>query len=359
MEVSKMKKLIAILLMCLALFPAALAAEKATTEVICINPVDGQGSSNYPRCYPSTPLIDVVFVIDSTGSMQDEIRQVKTHIEKIVREVESGYPRPDIRVGLVTYRDHSPEEYEYLTLNFGFEHDVERALQHLNSIQASGGGDHPEAVADGLNEAINNMDWRDYHILGQSNYPDYNYETQKLIFLIGDASPHGIGSSDNSFEQGCPDGLHYKDLAYQAQERGINIFTVSGSGMDSYGINVWQNIADITGGDYFKLSYQRVDVDQYYKEEGLPEYYAVEAKQDSDYDRSTNTIMVNPFAAFGSAKMMEAAESAGVKYEEPKDDPEEEWTIPITGNVIAPITTPSKFSDFMRSIFSKITFWKD
>ena len=354
-----MKKLTALLLMCLAILPTTLAHQ----EEICIYPVDGQG--NAQECYHPHPQIDVAFVIDSTGSMQDEIRQVKTHIKKIINEVESGNPRPDIRVAIITYRDHSPEDYSYTTLNFGFEENINQALRNLEEIQANGGGDHPEAVADGLNEAINNLDWRDYSI---QQYDTRYQETQKLIFLIGDAAPHGVGSTDQSFEQGCPEGLHYEDLIHQAQNRGITIHTVSGSGIDNPGIRVWKNLALETGGEYFKLSYQRVDVDQYYREEGLPSSYATEAKTDSDYDRSTNTISVNPFASFGSAKLTQAAESAGVTYDDTPDKPpkppieeeEEDWLNPITGHVITDPekAPPSKLSDFMRAIFSRVTFWK-
>jgi Mg-chelatase subunit ChlD len=359
------KKIMSLMLMLLIALPIGALAQVQKGMPIMACPVDGQGNVIEPCPFPQ-PAIDVVFVIDSTGSMQDEIRQVKTHIKKIVKEVESGYPRPDLRIGIVTYRDHAPEEYGYVTQYLDLTSDIDRALNFLGNIDAQGGGDHPEAVADGLYDAIHSMNWRDYSI---QSVPAY--ETQKLIFLIGDAAPHGVGSSDSSFEQGCPDGHNYKESIEEAQIRGIRIFTVSGSGMDYPGVRVWQDIAEETGGSYFELSYQRVDVDQYYKSEGLPASYAEEARSDADYDRSSNTILVNPFASFGSAKMMAAAESAGVSYDDPvedepevedslPEDPEDGWLSPITGGVTGGSTAsvPSNsLVNFFKTIFTRIAFW--
>lgn len=258
------------------------------------------------ECYsPEIPTIDVVFLLDSTGSMGDEIRQVKTHIKKIVREVEEGYPKPDLKVGIVTYRDHKPEEREYVYRTFDLTNNIEKALDDLESIRASGGGDYPEAVADGMHVAIHKMDWRK--------------DAKKIIFLIGDAAPHGIES--NSFSQGCPSGYDYKDEITNALKEDIVIYTISGSGMGHKGIDIWKEIAKRTGGDYHKLTYQQVDVDQYYENEGLPEAYATEAKTDGDYDRRSNQITVNSLGDFSKQALIVEAEEMGVVYgETPKED---------------------------------------
>ena len=355
-----MKQIIGLLVLMLMVIPASVLAQtvditnELISEVRCI--YDDEGSSNYPRCMPPLlPMLDVVFVIDSTGSMQDEIRQVKTHITKIIKKVRSGQPSPDVRVGIITYRDHAPEEYEYVTQYVGITHDVEEALDFLSDIEAAGGGDHPEAVGDGMFDAIHNMEWREY--------------AEKIVFLIGDAAPHGVGSSDVSFPQGNPLGHHYERLAKDAHEMGIRFYTVSGSGIDTHGIRVWKEIADLTNGSYFALSYTRVDVDQYYKTEGLPEEFAIEAKADRDYDAKTNTILVNPFASFGASKMMEAAESVGVSYEGVEDDlldeSESDWgdVILVTGAATSVPSRPvssTRFDllDIFESVFEKIAFWR-
>ena len=254
-----------------------------------------------PPQFPNETLnIDVVFVVDSTGSMADEIRSVKTEIINIIDEVESGQPSPELRVGVVAYRDHKPEEREYVTDKFSLTSDIEDAFDFIKDLEARGGGDLPEAVADGLHVAIHDMRW--------------NRNAKKLIILIGDAAPHGVGSADSSFVQGCPDGHHYRDEIESANDKDITIYTVSGSGMDNVGVRVWKEIAKKTGGDYEKLTYLRRDVDQYYEAEGIDSRWVAKAKIDRDYDRATNSIMTNSLGGFAKASLMREASDMGVIY---------------------------------------------
>jgi len=82
-------------------------------DIIEICPDGNCPEDNYTIIPPQHQIIDIVFVIDSTGSMSDEIREVKTHLVKIIKEVKKGKPSPELRVGIVVYRDHRPEEKEY------------------------------------------------------------------------------------------------------------------------------------------------------------------------------------------------------------------------------------------------------
>lgn len=122
-----------------------------------------------------------MFVQDCTGSQGSYISSATRNIEEICSSIfESGkllYP-DDLRIGLVAYRDHPPQDHTYITKNFGFSSDTKRVHDHLKSLYASGGGDGPEAVTAGLNEALN-MDWRPH--------------ASKMVVLIADAPPHGIG----------------------------------------------------------------------------------------------------------------------------------------------------------------------
>jgi hypothetical protein len=86
--------------------------------------------------------------------------------------------RDDLRVGLVAFRDHPPQDHTYITKNFGFTSDVQEMKSHLKTLYASGGGDGPEAVTAGMYEALN-MQWREH--------------ASKMVVLIADAPPHGIG----------------------------------------------------------------------------------------------------------------------------------------------------------------------
>ena len=373
-----------VLLLILSVLPSTIAieemesvcTEKISNNVGCVVPTgctvtyDTQNQERIVKCPPYyRPKIDVVFVIDSTGSMADEIRTVKTHLIKIVKDVQGGQPSPYLRIGVVAYRDHELEEKEYLYRQFDLTSDINRALGFIEGIEARGGGDLPEAVADGLDVAINRMNWNN-NVVQQnqiiSNYPS----TKKLIFLIGDAAPHGEGSTDQSYIQGSPDGHNYRQNIEDARAKGIAIYTVSGSGIDSVGIRIFQEIAYETGGSYTHLSYARQNVEEYYKEEGFApaevEEYAEEAKAYADYDSKSNSILTNTLGVFAKSTMKAEAQEMGVKYEDPtgdSEDPNDDWidTDDITGGTSTDnkdISLRENLSDFFKKIFDKIAFWR-
>lgn len=127
------------------------------------------------------PCRDLVFVQDCTGSQGSYISSATKNIELICENIfESGklQQRSDLRVGLVAYRDHPPQDHSYVTKTFPFTSDISNVHRDLASLYASGGGDGPEAVTAGLAQALN-MEWRP--------------EASKMVVLIADAPPHGIG----------------------------------------------------------------------------------------------------------------------------------------------------------------------
>jgi hypothetical protein len=124
---------------------------------------------------------DLVFIQDCTGSQGSYISSATRNIESICAHIfESGKLQSpeDLRVGLVAFRDHPPQDHTYITKNFGFSSDISQVHKDLSTLYASGGGDGPEAVTAALAEALN-MEWREY--------------ASKMIVLIADAPPHGIG----------------------------------------------------------------------------------------------------------------------------------------------------------------------
>lgn len=124
---------------------------------------------------------DLVFVQDCTGSQGAYISSATKNIEQICAHIfESGKLKvaEDLRVGLVAFRDHPPQDHTYIVKNFGFSSDISQVHKDLSGLYASGGGDGPEAVTAAMVEALN-MDWREY--------------ASKMVVLIADAPPHGIG----------------------------------------------------------------------------------------------------------------------------------------------------------------------
>lgn len=373
---NNIKKIIGIFLIGIVLFPSVfaefLSAETITgtkaepmlyTEQqrpVIIEPtqeyVDQQQTCMCPcKCQVDPPVmqvpqIDVVFVIDSTGSMSDEIRTIKTHIINIVEEVRRGNPRPDLRIGIVSYRDYQPEDREYVFRQYDLTRDVDSALNNLRAIEANGGGDHPEAVETALHVAINKMNW--------------NSNAKKLVFLVGDAAPHGYGAGDRSFPQGSPEGYNYKNEIEYARAKGITIYAISCSGMDPAGDRIWRDIAKMTGGSYDQLSYQRRVVEEYYEEQGISEEWIPEAKASADYDAATGTILTNSLGDMAKGKIMAEAESMGVSYDErpTTSDPEgkDSWldTGDITGNVMSePVPRTSKQANVFSRMWSRMLSW--
>ena len=123
---------------------------------------------------------DVVFVLDTTGSMKDDVEKLRK--EFIPRLVEGLKVFTSVRIGLLLYRDYV-DNYKYKGLPvkfFDFTDDVSVFTKNLNSfiIRGNEGGDIPEAVYEGLYAGLEFYEWR----------PD----VYRKIILIGDAEPHPV-----------------------------------------------------------------------------------------------------------------------------------------------------------------------
>ena len=90
-----------------------------------------------------TPRIEVAFVLDTTGSMSGLIGGAKQKIWSIVNQMADGTPRPEIRVGLIGYRDRGDS---YVTKRFDLTSDIDSIYSQLVALRAGGGGDTPESV---------------------------------------------------------------------------------------------------------------------------------------------------------------------------------------------------------------------
>ncbi len=173
---------------------------------------------------PARPQVDVVFVLDTTGSMSALIDGAKRKIWEIARFIAQGQPAPELRIGLVAYRDVGDE---YVTKFFDLSDDLDGVYQNLSSFHAGGGGDTPEHVAKALHDAIFRASWSS------------NKNALKLVYLVGDAPPH----TDYS------DGFNHRAIAEQARMRGIRINTVR-CGSDESTRVAWLDIANRAGGEF-------------------------------------------------------------------------------------------------------------
>jgi hypothetical protein len=115
---------------------------------------------------------DLMVMIDTTGSMGDELDYLKTELRSILNDLNRSHPGLDIRLGLVAYRD---EGDEYVTRTFPFTGNLDVMQSHIRAQHADGGGDYPEAMDQALARSVS-QGWR----------PD----AVKSLLLIADAPPH-------------------------------------------------------------------------------------------------------------------------------------------------------------------------
>lgn len=181
-----------------------------------------------PEQAAERPRIDVVFVLDTTGSMGGLLEGAKQTIWSIANRLASGQPQPDIRVGLVAYRDLGDE---YVSRSFPLTRDLDTIHGQLGGLAAGGGGDTPEHVNQGLRDAIHGMSWeRGDNVL-------------RLIFLVGDAPGH-----DEYADQ-----MTGASLAAEARAAGITVNTVRCGDMAETAA-AWQAIAQAGGGRFTTIA---------------------------------------------------------------------------------------------------------
>jgi hypothetical protein len=173
------------------------------------------------------PRVEVVFALDTTGSMTGLIEGAKRKIWSISQFIATGQPRPDLRVGLVAYRDKGDA---YVTRFYDLSDDLDEVFNKLQSFEAAGGGDTPEHVSKALYDAVYRTSWStDQSVLRQ-------------IYLVGDAPPH----TDYN------DGYDYRKIARHANELGIHINTIR-CGYDRQTELTWNEISRAAGGAYASI----------------------------------------------------------------------------------------------------------
>jgi len=123
----------------------------------------------------SGQAMEVVFVLDTTGSMSGLIETAKEKIWSIATTLAGAEQAPEIRMGLVAYRDRGDD---YVTRVIDLSSDLDTMYGRLMQFAAVGGGDGPESVNQALDDAVHRISWSQ----DPSSY--------QVIFLVGDAPPH-------------------------------------------------------------------------------------------------------------------------------------------------------------------------
>jgi Mg-chelatase subunit ChlD len=171
--------------------------------------------------------VEVVFVLDTTGSMGGLIHAAKEKIWSIASTLAQAQQAPEISMGLVAYRDRGDA---YVTRVVDLNRDLDSMYAKLMDFAADGGGDGPEAVNEALQAAIARISW--------SQDP----ATYKVVFLVGDAPP----------QMDYQDDVKYPQVLAAAAAKGIVVNTIQCGSM-SETVAPWQRIASLGRGRYFTV----------------------------------------------------------------------------------------------------------
>jgi Mg-chelatase subunit ChlD len=215
------------------------------------------------------PRVEVVFCLDTTGSMSGLIEGAKAKIWSISNQIANGKPTPDLKIGLVAYRDKGDA---YVTQVHDLTDDLDAVHAKLREFKAEGGGDGPESVNQALDDAVNKVKW------------STDKKTLRIIFLVGDCEPH----------MDYKDDVKYPDTCKKACEKAILINTVQCGG-DPEARKHWQEICLKAEGSYVQIA----------QDGGVA---AVETPYDKDL-AALNTELAGTTLAYGRGERKKDAET--------------------------------------------------
>jgi len=172
--------------------------------------------------------MDIVFAVDATGSMGDEIQYLQAEIYDVIEKVKKGNPSLNLHMGSVFYRD---KEDSYLTVDKDLTADINQVMTFMKAQSADGGGDEPEGVDAAMEVAIGKFKWREE-------------ARARVMFLVLDASPHHDAETLEKL----------KKYTAMAAQKGIRIVPVVCSGIDKASEFLMRSMALATNGNYIFLT---------------------------------------------------------------------------------------------------------
>jgi len=175
----------------------------------------------------SAATLEMVFVVDTTGSMGGLIDGAKQRIWGIVNGVMQTPSHPAVRIGLVAYRDRGDD---YVTQVLPLTDDLDKVYTTLMDYRADGGGDEAEDVRSALADGV-----------GKAGWSRASANVAQIVFLVGDAPPHAY--------RDVPDTL---DTAAKAVDQGITVNTIQCGNLPET-TPIWKAIARRGQGQYFAI----------------------------------------------------------------------------------------------------------
>lgn len=187
--------------------------------------INGDFEMSIDDAKPRENVIELMLIIDTTGSMGDELEYLKSELAYVIEEIKKNNNDISIYIALLFYRDQNDA---YITKYVEFTDDVNLTIAELKKQGANGGGDFEEAVQIAFNEAL------------QKNWTSKN--STKIILHVADAPAH-----DQDIQQ-------WNDCVLKASSMGIQIITIASSGIDRKTEYFFRAQSMITNGVYTYLT---------------------------------------------------------------------------------------------------------
>jgi Mg-chelatase subunit ChlD len=179
--------------------------------------------------------LDLIFCIDVTGSMDDDIGSVKAAASDSVNTIASR--SSDYRVAIIAYRDWNDSMGYPMFEDYGFSSDVGTIIGNINSLSVGGGDDEPEAVLEALMRAIES-----------SSVGGWRNNVNKQVIVMGDAPPH------DPSQEGYTAAI-VAQAAEDADPVVIQAVVVGNDGMySSEAVESFRELANLTGGNFFEAA---------------------------------------------------------------------------------------------------------
>lgn len=179
--------------------------------------------------------IDIVFVVDTTGSMYPHVQLMKDTITTIIQSIEDR--ARSARFALVTYQDHpeysgSASDYP-ARVEIGFSEDRDAVVAVVNKVHTGDGGDLEEAVYSGIQTGLD-LPWR--------------AGVKKIVIVLGDAPAKDPEPVTGLTEQDIIDRAYAVDPA--------QIYTVDMGHNETTGL---RGLSEATGGALYSRAEGTVD----------------------------------------------------------------------------------------------------
>lgn len=187
--------------------------------------INGDFEMSIDDAKPRENVIELMLIIDTTGSMGDELEYLKSELAYVIEEIKKNNNDISIYISLLFYRDQNDA---YITKYVEFTDDVNLTIAELKKQGANGGGDFEEAVQIAFNEAL------------QKNWTSKN--STKIILHVADAPAH-----DQDIQQ-------WNDCVLKASSMGIQIITIASSGINRKTEYFFRAQSMITNGVYTYLT---------------------------------------------------------------------------------------------------------